>query len=236
MGLVKSFMGFCKTVKADIDAPQLFKKALKQGDTKTAVIAINNFYPRSPIHEDPIVKELSSYAHTKDRDLNILKILREVLYDRYDAKSQLYTTASSYDNEAHIRSENIDRYKFSNPLLIYAMAAYLDDVTMLKHLYRDGITPDTVTSTVLTESIITGTIAFRSFDSMKEVIKQGASLDLRGTYDDIPPIYALGKPLFHYLNPSAKKHLVDTGNARIIDEIKKIDRLNSSIFTSSALS
>lgn len=233
--LTEKFRKFWEDTKAAARAPDALSEAMKTGDTDKAVAAIGAALPAREIYEDTMIRKISTYSKKPDHDPALLDAMREAVYARYDEKIQWRLDLDDLDHKN--RKKLRDQTGHRNPYHVYGMAAYMNDVSKMRAMKLKGITPDKASDMALTENVISGAARLGTFDAMKEAIKQGGSLDRAFGYDEFPPIHAFGKPLYHAFHAGVTDALLETGDKRIIDTVKKAlgdDAVNEKLRASKA--
>lgn len=217
--LTEKFRKFWTEIKEAAKAPEALDEAIKTGDAEAAVKAISAVLPQREIFEDRMIRKIGRYSRKPDHDPALLDAMRQAVYARYDEKIQWRFSLDDpeYKDREKLKAQTGHR----NPHHVYGMAAYMNDVAKMREMKLKGITPDKASDLALTENVISGTARLGTFDAMKEAIRQGASLDRPYGYDDFPPIHGFGKPLFHAFHAGVTDALLETGNTRIIDTVKK---------------
>lgn len=196
-----------KNFSDECNAADNLKAALAAGDKDSACKAISHARPHRDPYEDRVIRALSAYAEKSDCDTLLLAAAREAVYTHFDEKIRL-----APDIFAAPEDRNRTKAGYKNPEYIYGIAAYMNDTKKLRDLGAKGIRPDDASNRALSESIVMGTIRMKKFDAMREVIRQGASLDKTFGFDEFPPIHYVGKPQFHDFNPGVTEALLQTGN------------------------
>lgn len=205
-----------KNFKDSCNAADDLKAALKNHDTEGAVLAVSHARPDAlNIYEDRILRCVAAYGQRKDCDKIVLNKVREAVYSHYDAKLRRRFDLFSVEE----KTRPVAGYR--NADYVYGMAAYMNDAKKLAELGRAGITPDEVSNHVASENIVMGTARLKCFDSMKEVIRQGASLDKVFGFDEFPPMHAFSKPLFHAYHGGVTEALIETGKPEILQTVAK---------------
>jgi hypothetical protein len=218
--------GQWNALKNDFLAADHLIKAIEDDNIEKAVEAISQASPLSEISHDDIIDVISQYQRREFGDLELLDAMRKAVYENFDSKYDTAPRSGFYVSES-LAKEYYKQTSYVNPLAIYAMAAYMNDVDKLKELNELGIEPDMVTGSVIQESIIMGTAHKRAFDAMKEVISQGASIHLKGNMDDFSPAHYITRPLFQARNPGVKQALLQTENQEIIHLLNGDKHLSS---------
>ncbi|TNE31819.1 MAG: hypothetical protein EP349_03360 [Alphaproteobacteria bacterium] len=198
------------------NADKNLQAALKRGDADAAVEAVSFALPARELCEDRLLRVVARYAQSENCDKKLLDTVRAAVYKRFDEKLIRRFDLFDMDNKPEAAAG------YQNPDYVYAMAAYMDDAQTLRQLARYDITPDEVSSSALTENIVMGTARRGCFEAMKEVIRQGASLDKVFGFDDFPPMHAFSKPLFHAFHPGVTEALVGTGKTEILHTVAKV--------------
>ena len=205
-----------KNFKDSCNAEKDLKAALKNHDAHGAVLAISHARPAAlNIYEDQILRTISAYGRSKNCDKAVLNEVREAVYTHYDAKLR-----RRFDFFA-VEEKTRPAAGYRNADYVYGMAAYMNDAKKLAALGRAGIKPDEVSNHVASENIVMGTARLQCFESMKEVIRQGASLDKVFGFDEFPPMHAFSKPLFHSFHAGVTEALIETGKPEILQTVAK---------------
>lgn len=204
-----------KNFKDSCNAADDLKAALKNHDSAAAVLAVSHAVPDMNPYEDKILRQIAAYAGRKNCDKAVLDTVREAVYSHYDARLR-----RRFDLFA-VEEKTRPAAGYRNADCVYAMAAYMNDAKKLAALGRAGITPDEVSNHVASENIVMGTARLQCFESMKEVIRQGASLDKVFGFDEFPPMHAFSKPLFHSFHAGVTEALVATGKPEILQTVAK---------------
>jgi hypothetical protein len=205
-----------KDFKDSCNAADDLKAALKNHDAAAAVLAVSHAVPDINPYEDKILRNIAAYAGSKDCDKAVLNDVREAVYSHYDAKLRRRFDLFSVEEKTRPAAG------YRNADCVYAMAAYMNDAKKLAVLGRAGITPDEVSNDVVSENIVMGAARRGCFAAMKEVIRQGASLDKVFGFDEFPPMHAFSKPLFHAFHPGVTEALVQTGKTEILHTVAKV--------------
>jgi len=198
------------------NADKNLQAALKRGDADGAVEAVSFARPARELYEDRLLRVVAGYTQSENCDPKLLDTVRAAVYKRFDDKLLRRFDLFDYDS----KPEPAAGYK--NPDYVYAMAAYMDDVPKLRQMAQHGVTPDAVSNGILTENIVMGAARRSCFSAMKEVIRQGASLDKVFGFDEFPPMHAFSKPLFHAFHPGVTEALVQTGKTEILHTVAKV--------------
>jgi len=211
--LMKKFKKTWTDFKNSCNAEDDLKAALKNHDAYAAIKAISHTTPNQDLSEDKILRNIATYGQSSTCDHAVLNEAREAVYNHYDSKLR-----RRFDFFA-VEKKNRPAAGYKNADYVYGMAAYMDDAKKLALLGRAGITPDEVSSEALPENIVMGTARRGSYEAMKEVIRQGASLDKVFGFDEFPPMHAFSKPLFHAFHPGVTKALIETGKSEILSAV-----------------
>lgn len=210
-----------QTLKNEFLAADHLIKAIEEDNIEKAIEAISQARPSSDIGHDEIINIISQYSQREFGNTELLEVMRNTVYEQFDNKFDTAYRSGFYISDT-LREEYLKQTGHLNPLALYAMAAYMNDVDKLKELNECGIEPDMVTGSVISESIIMGTAEKRAFESLKEVIKQGASIHLKGNMDDFEPAHYITRPIFQARNPGVKQALLQAGNPEINAILKGI--------------
>ncbi len=213
--LSDKFRQFLSEIKNAAHGKDELKTAIQNHDIEAVRTVIAGLYPASLAYEDTTIEVIRQYGKTENADPAFYRALCEAVYNTFDSKIQAYASKDK-------RAAAAEKTGYAHPRHIYSMAAYMNDVDKLKELNAKGITPDQASDRgACNENIIMGTATLGCYEAMKEVIRQGASIDKAFGWDDFPPIHAFAKPLFHAMRPGVTEALLETGDKRIIEAVKE---------------
>ena len=227
MGILKDIFGdYWTDFNNAVHASDDLEAAINAKDFNGAKEAIKHANPTKLAGDDRLIKIIREYAQSEDHDPEFLAQLRQCLYQEFDNK----LNNDSFFAETYEAEKPAGEY--NHPLHVYGWALFTGDLDKIKELHEQGIHPDRVSDYGgVSESAVLASARLGLFECMKEVIRQGASIDRNFGLDDFAPIHYFSKPLFHIMHPGVTQALLETDNIRIVEAARRaqhqIEKANS---------